>query len=47
MRERKPDTVFLTGEIDGPRFLLFGSGLEARQQEAFKTRPPAAGADDT
>ena len=37
--------AFLADEIDDPRFLLSGSVPEARQQEAFKARPPAAGAD--
>jgi len=39
--EQKSNTAFLTGEIDESRFLLSGSGPEARQQEAFKARPPA------
>jgi len=37
--------AFLTGEIEDPRFLLSGSVPEARQQETFKARPRAAGAD--
>ena len=37
--------AFLADEIDDPQFLLSGSVPEARQQEAFKARPPAAGAD--